>query len=103
LARFNLILAKYGRDRVLRDVRFKKAREMWLTAVFALGLSKADGKEYWIAPEHREQTPDTYVCCISRHPTRTDAQIQEKLSLEITEWVYSSPKSCQLNRKKRPE
>jgi tetratricopeptide (TPR) repeat protein len=51
VARFNLMLSKYGIETVRSDGRFKKAREIWQTVVFLTGLSTATKKDY-VAQAH---------------------------------------------------
>jgi hypothetical protein len=86
LGRFSGMLDKYGAEVVRLDGRFKKAREMWTGAVFLLGLGKAMGKEYWLSPEHVDQTPDIHGLSIAAHQTIPDGTILERIAIEVTEW-----------------
>jgi len=86
IARFRSMLRKYGEKRVLEDVKFKKAREVWITATFLLGFSTLTEKEYWVLPEHREPTPDTYGLSVAAHPDRPQYKTQDRMSIEVVEW-----------------
>jgi hypothetical protein len=84
--RFTVAAWKYGQDLVLADLRFKKARELRVTAAFLLGLAKITGKTYWVTPEHVADTPDTYGISFAAHPKYKDGNIREKLCVEVTEY-----------------
>jgi hypothetical protein len=86
LKRLNGMIDKYGEGFVQSDVRFKNAREMWVTAVFLLGLGKTIGKEYRALPEHLEQTPDTYGLSVIPHAEKGQFNLLEKVNIEVTEW-----------------
>jgi len=86
LARFKLINSEYGANRVRSDVRFKKAREIWQTAVFLTGLTSLTGKEFWVSAQYQDTTPDTFGAAVIPHPTKAGAQIRELISIEVTEW-----------------
>ena len=85
-ARFDGMAEKYGLEVVQTDGRFKMAREMWATAAFLLALARGTAKQYWLAPEHEGQTPDTFGFSIAPHATVVNGNVQEKMSIEVTEW-----------------
>ena len=86
---FDTLLKKYGKV-VLTHSQFQKSREMWVTAVFALALTKAKGINYWISAVNTDNTPDTYVFSWSDHPKIKDSRIADRVSIEVTEWEEHS-------------
>src|SRR6266481_3135941 len=84
--RFNLSIQKYGANLVLGDSRFKRAREMWITAVSLLGLQSISEKVFWLKPEYNEQAPDTYGTFFTPHATIQDTDSQVLMPIEVTEW-----------------
>jgi hypothetical protein len=90
IGRFTASAIKYGRDLILTDSRFKKAREIRATAAFFLGLSKITGKTYWIMPEYVADTPDTYGISFATHPKYEDGSIRDMISVEVTEYENHS-------------
>jgi hypothetical protein len=68
--RFNAAQAKYGRNAVLTDSRFQKAREMWITGTYLLGLEVRTGAFFWAAPEYHDP-PDTYGVGVTTHEGRS--------------------------------
>ena len=73
----------YGQDLVLTDRRFKKAREIRATAAFLLGLSKITGNTYWVMPEHKDATPDTYGIWLSAHSSYKESNARNVLSIGV--------------------
>ena len=60
-ARMQAVIDKYGYASAVGSDRFKKERESWTSAVYALGLAELTGKEYWVEIETVDQTPDARV------------------------------------------
>src|SRR4051812_23860334 len=59
--RFERIIGTYGFEGATQG-RFKREREAWISAVWALGLRETmQPLEYWIEIETREPTPDCKV------------------------------------------
>ncbi|MCI0557603.1 MAG: hypothetical protein MN733_03850 [Nitrososphaera sp.] len=84
--RFKGAMAKYGQQKVLRESRFQKAREMWASAAFLTGLSKLTEKTYWVAPEYNNQTPDTYGISFKPHAKYEGGKMKEVLNIEVSEY-----------------
>jgi hypothetical protein len=82
--RFKGAIAKYGQQKVMRESRFQKAREIWATAAFLMGLSKITKKSYWVAPEYNSDTPDTYGTSFQGHPIYPSGKIRELLEIEVS-------------------
>ena len=62
LARHKDVINKYGIDNFLKKKEFKRAREMYQTAVYALGTTARTGNYYWVTPANpKDQTPDCYI------------------------------------------
>lgn len=60
LERNQEIIKKYGLDDFLKQKEFKRAREMYQTAVYALGMTAKTGNFYWVTPGN-DNTPDSYL------------------------------------------
>src|SRR4051794_35079781 len=60
LARNQDIIKKYGMNNYLTRREFKRAREMYQTAVYALGMTARTGDYYWVTPGN-DNTPDCYL------------------------------------------
>jgi len=86
MRRFRAAIAKYGQQRVLSESRFQKAREIWASGAFLIGLSKITQKTYWVAPEYYEQTPDTYGMSFVPHSKYKNGKLQEIHSIEVSEY-----------------
>lgn len=84
--RFKGAMAKYGQQKVFRESRFQKAREMWASAAFLTGLSKLTEKTYWVAPEYNNQTPDTYGISFKPHAKYEGGKMKEVLNIEVSEY-----------------
>ena len=94
--RFNSAIKKYGEDKVFKDRRFQKSREMWISSVFLLGLYEMiEPKiDHWLKPCY-DQWPDTRGVFFSPREDIKDSDIQKWVYLEITEWdKHSSESLC---------
>lgn len=60
LARNQEIIKKYGLNNFLKRNEFKRAREMYQTAIYAIGMTARTGDYYWITPSNKD-TPDSYL------------------------------------------
>lgn len=60
LARNLDIIEKYGMNNYLTRREFKRAREMYQTAVYALGMTARTRDYYWVTPGN-DNTPDCYL------------------------------------------
>jgi hypothetical protein len=58
--RHNEIVSKYGLELFLKKQEFKRAREMYQTAVYAIGRTAKTGDYYWVTPSS-DNTPDCYI------------------------------------------
>ena len=90
IGRFKLAIRKYGQNIVLTNYKFKKAREIWTTAAFLLGLSKITGKTYWVVPEYQASTPDSYAISFVAHPQCEDGTIREIICIEVSQYEEHS-------------
>jgi len=88
---FRIFINKYGTKIVLNHRLFQKAREMWVCAVFSLALTKATGKRFWLSAVNNDTTPDVYAFSWQPHPKIKDANIADRVSIEVTEWDSHSP------------
>jgi hypothetical protein len=84
--RFNGAMTKYGQQKVLSESRFQKAREIWASAAFLIGLSKLTEKTYWVAPEYNNATPDTYGISFKPHAKYECGKMKEVLNIEVSEY-----------------
>jgi hypothetical protein len=60
LERTQQITEKYGLESFITQRTFKRAREMYQTAIYAIGMTARTGDYYWVAPS-RDNTPDCYL------------------------------------------
>jgi hypothetical protein len=60
LARKQEIINKFGIANFLTRQEFKRAREMYQTAIYALGMTARTGNYFWVTPA-KDDTPDTYL------------------------------------------
>lgn len=73
LARHQTVIRKYGLDSFLKLRVFKRAREMYQAAIYALGTSARTGNYYWVTPaDPKEQTPDCYLIWVNGHDLFVD-------------------------------
>ncbi len=83
VARFEKIIGTYGFEEAKKG-RFKREREAWISAVWALGLRETMKRiEYWIEIETLDQTPD---CKVQFFDTTKGYNHRMILNLEIVEW-----------------
>ena len=62
LKRHDAIIGKYGMGVFLKRREFQRAREMYQTARYAIGMTAKTDNIYWVTPARKEdQTPDTYI------------------------------------------
>jgi len=60
LDRHQQIITKHGLKNFLTRREFKRAREMYQTAIYAVGMTAKTGCFYWVAPS-KDNTPDCYL------------------------------------------
>jgi hypothetical protein len=91
IERFEGAVRFYGKDLVLTDRRFQKAREMHATAIFLLGRSKlvVGNEKYWLAPSY-DEVPDVYAYRFQPHPDIPDGQQTVQYFIEVTDWEAHS-------------
>lgn len=61
IERLERVIGTYGYELAQSSGRFKREREGWTSAMYALGLAEMTGREYWVEIETVDQTPDTKV------------------------------------------
>jgi len=73
-------------EEVLKDRKFKVTREAWIAAMYLLGRSKSDNKDWWLAPvTDKSGSPDFY--CYSFVRNKSDEHtVRERIKLEVFEW-----------------
>jgi hypothetical protein len=87
--RFKEIQAKYGIDIVANESRFQKAREMWITGMYLLGLEVKTGSFFWVFPEYNDP-PDTFGVAVG-YQDNSAKQYRINFGFEITEWHQLDP------------
>ena len=90
IRRFKSATRKYGDNNVLTNSKFKKAREIWITAAFLLGLSKITSRTYWVLPEYKDSTPDTCAISFVGHPAYENSKMREIISVEVSQYEEHS-------------
>lgn len=83
IERFKRIVERHGLDKAIKDDRFKREREMWITAVFLLGLRNISPASYWVGPCLDKTTPDTYGVSFTDKEKGLNLNIQ---NIEVFEW-----------------
>lgn len=86
ISRFQRMIEKYGENVVLKNRKFKKARELQIAALAICGLSLIEEKEYWISPEYKDETPDVYAFWIGKSGKIKNSNSKELINIEITVW-----------------
>ncbi len=95
--RHNQIIQKYGLENVVNSAIFKKAREMYQTARYAMGMTARTWIKYWICPaSEKYQTPDTFLIKI---PDRDNNEIKIEC-VEVTLWENHVDNMLEIIRKK---
>lgn len=60
LSRKDEIVEKYGLDNFINRREFKRAREMYHAAIYAIGTTALTGNYYWVAPS-KDDPPDCFL------------------------------------------
>ncbi len=97
IKRMQTISEKYGIERARTDGRFKKEREAWTTAVFALTLSKLNGEHWWVEIETRDNTPDTRLRRVEQSSGNNVIQTR---SIEVVDWEENVDDVMEIIKKK---
>jgi hypothetical protein len=86
-----------GHERARRDGRFKKEREAWTTAWFALALSRLKSDEWWIEIETADSTPDTRLRQLDQSSGNNIIQTR---NIEVVDWEENVDDIMDVIRKK---
>lgn len=97
IKRMQTISEKYGIQRARTDGRFKKEREAWTTAIFALALSRLKSECWWVEIETKENTPDTRL---RRLDQSSGNNIIQTRSLEVVDWEENVDDVMEVIKKK---
>jgi hypothetical protein len=97
IKRMQTISEKYGIQRARTDGRFKKEREAWTTAVFALALSMINGESWWVEIETKENTPDARL---RRLEQSSGNNVIQTRSCEVVDWEENVDDVMEVIRKK---
>lgn len=81
--RLKSLVAKHGPEAVLTKVAFKAEREAWIAAVFFLGIMSIENKEYWIAINSEDTTPDIFGISFESIPQGINRQVY---NIEVFVW-----------------
>jgi len=81
--RMQKIIETHGIREAQSNGRFKREREAWTTAVWALGLTESDQREYWVEIETEESTPDTKVHHLDQSSGHNKIQTY---NIEVVDW-----------------
>lgn len=80
--RFNRVINTFGHLKAATGL-FKREREAWISAVWALGIRTITAREYWIEIETKDRTPDCKVHYISNAKDRNHV---DTFNVEVVEW-----------------
>jgi hypothetical protein len=96
ITRMKTVSETHGTERASADGRFKKEREGWTTAIFALALSKLSNDEWWIEIT-TEDTPDARLHQIDQSSGRNVIRTR---SVEVVDWEENVDDIMEVIRKK---
>jgi hypothetical protein len=91
------IIETYGYERARSDRLFRREREAWTSAAWALGLAENDQRQYWVEIETIDNTPDTRVHWMDQS---SGNNVINTYSLEITDWEEHVDDLMQIIRQK---
>jgi len=83
LLRVKYIVENFGLEKLIKKSKFKHEREAWVTAIWALGLSLASERTYWIEVETEDSTPDNYAFYIEQINGNNHKQTH---AIEVADW-----------------
>lgn len=95
LERHQSIIEKYGIDSVIKRNEFKRAREMYETARYAIGMTARTNRFYWVTPGERNETPDTYIIWIENQSKNISVEC-----VEVAQWERHVDDMFEIIRKK---
>jgi hypothetical protein len=81
--RMQKIIETHGTRDAQASGRFKREREAWTTATWALGLTQMHGRDYWVEIETEDSTPDTKVHRLDQSNGRNKI---ETYNVEVVDW-----------------
>lgn len=81
--RMQKIIETYGIREAQSNRRFKREREAWASAIWALGVTERDQREYWVEIETKENTPDTKVHRLDQSTGHNNIQTYK---IEVVDW-----------------
>jgi hypothetical protein len=77
------IIETHGMRDAQSSGRFKREREAWTTAAWALGLTEMHGRDCWVEIETEDRTPDTKVHRLEQSTGRNKI---ETYNIEVVDW-----------------
>jgi hypothetical protein len=95
--RMRRVVEKHGTRKAESSGRFKREREAWTSAVWALGLAEVTDREYWVEVETVDQTPDTKVHYIDQSAGHNHLMTY---NVEVVDWVEQVQDPMQVIRQK---
>lgn len=84
------LITKHGPEAVMTRAVFKAEREAWVGAVFFLGIMSVENKEYWIAINSEDTTPDVFGIAFEPIPKGINREVYH---IEIFVWGPHSKNS----------
>lgn len=97
IRRMATISETFGIEQARTDGRFKKEREAWTTAVFAVALSRLNGAQWWIEIETKDSTPDTKLRQLDQSSGNNVIQTR---NIEVVDWEENVADIMEVIRKK---
>jgi DNA-directed RNA polymerase subunit RPC12/RpoP len=97
IRRMQKIIETHGTRDDQSSRRFKREREAWTTAVWALGLTQIDGREHWVEIETEDDTPDTKVHRLDQSNGHNKI---ETYNVEVVDWEQHVDDLIQIVRQK---
>jgi hypothetical protein len=83
ISRFETIINKFGAATAIKDGRFKREREAWVSGVWGFGITQLTKKQSFIEIETIEQTPDNHVFYFDEIDGNNHRQI---FDVEVVDW-----------------
>ena len=95
--RMQKIVGTYGIPEAETNGRLKKEREAYASAIWSLGLTEVDAREYWVEIETIDQTPDTKVHYLDQSSGYNHRNIY---NVEVVDWELHHDHPMQVIRQK---
>lgn len=95
--RMQKIIETHGTHDAQSSGRFKREREAWTTAAWALGLTQMHERDYWVEIETEDRTPDAKVHRLDQSSGHNKI---ETYNVEVVDWEQHLDDPIQIIQRK---